>query len=94
MRIEPAEANAEADATPPPLQGAQFEDAAGNVVVSSIEGGSAAGRSGLRAGDVIVAVNRKPVATVAELAAALKDAGGAIALDLFRGGSKLFLVIG
>ncbi|PDT51670.1 MULTISPECIES: Do family serine endopeptidase [Sinorhizobium] len=94
MRIEPAEANAEADATPAPLQGAQFEDAAGNVVVSSIEGGSAAARSGLRAGDVIVAVNRKPVATVAELAAALKDAGGAIALDLFRGGSKLFLVIG
>lgn len=94
MRIEPAEANAEADATPAPLQGAQFEDAAGNVVVSSIEGGSAAARSGLRAGDVIIAVNRKPVATVAELAAALKDAGGAIALDLFRGGSKLFLVIG
>ncbi|APG89120.1 periplasmic serine endoprotease DegP (plasmid) [Sinorhizobium americanum CCGM7] len=94
MRIEPAEANAGADATPAPLQGAQFEDAAGNVVVSSIEEGSAAARSGLRAGDVIVAVNRKPVATVAELAAALKDAGGAIALDLFRGGSKLFLVIG
>uniref|UniRef100_UPI0005B40910 PDZ domain-containing protein n=1 Tax=Rhizobium fredii TaxID=380 RepID=UPI0005B40910 len=69
-------------------------DAAGNVVVSSIEEGSAAARSGLRAGDVIVAVNRQPIATVAQLAAALKDAGGAIALDLFRGGSKLFLVIG
>jgi serine protease Do/serine protease DegQ len=94
MRIEPAEANAEAEATPAPLQGAQFQDAAGNVVVSSIEEGSAAARSGLRAGDVIVAVNRKPVATVAQLAAALKEAGGAIALDLFRGGSKLFLVIG
>ncbi|WP_026187065.1 Do family serine endopeptidase [Ensifer sp. BR816] len=94
MRIEPADANAEAAAIPAPLQGAQFQDAAGNVVVSNIEDGSAAERSGLRAGDVIVAVNRKPVATVAELAAALKEAGGAIALDLFRGGSKLFLVIG
>ncbi|MCA1441708.1 Do family serine endopeptidase [Ensifer sp. IC4062] len=94
MRIEPAEANAEAEAIPAPLQGAQFQDAAGNVVVSNIEDGSAAERSGLRAGDVIVAVNRQPIGTVAELAAALKDAGGTIALDLFRGGSKLFLVIG
>ncbi|PDT44570.1 serine endoprotease DegQ, partial [Sinorhizobium fredii] len=76
------------------LEGAEFQDAAGNVVVSSIEEGSAAARSGLRAGDVIVAVNRQPIATVAQLAAALKDAGGAIARDLFRGGSKLFLVIG
>ncbi|NRP74243.1 Periplasmic serine endoprotease DegP [Ensifer psoraleae] len=94
MRVEPAEANAEAEAIPASLQGAQFQDAAGNVVVSNIEDGSAAERSGLRAGDVIVAVNRQPIATVAELAAALKDAGGTIALDLFRGGSKLFLVIG
>ncbi|WFU51281.1 DegQ family serine endoprotease [Sinorhizobium terangae] len=94
MRIEPAEAKAGAEAIPASLQGAQFQDAAGNVVVSSIEDGSAAERSGLRAGDVIVAVNRQRIATVAELAAALKDAGGTIALDLFRGGSKLFLVIG
>ncbi|PDT81640.1 Do family serine endopeptidase [Sinorhizobium sp. BJ1] len=94
MRIEPASAKAGAEAIPAPLQGAQFQDAAGNVVVSNIEEGSAAERSGLRMGDVIVAVNRQPIATVAELAAALKDAGGTIALDLFRGGSKLFLVIG
>ena len=93
VRIEPDEALAEPSAVSARLEGAQFEDAAGNVVVSSIEDGSAAARSGLRAGDVIVAVNRRPIATVAELAAALKNASGTIALDLFRGGSKLFLVI-
>ena len=93
VRIEPDEALAEPSAISARLEGAQFQDAAGNVVVSSIEDGSAAARSGLRAGDVIVAVNRRPVSTVAELAAALNNASGAIALDLFRGGLKLFLVI-
>ncbi|MDK1384836.1 DegQ family serine endoprotease [Sinorhizobium sp. 8-89] len=94
MRIEPDEANANPGDIGARLEGAQFQDAAGNVVVSNIEDGSAAARSGLRPGDVIVAVNRQPITTVAELAAALKDAGGTIALDLFRGGSKFFLVIG
>lgn len=93
MRIEPDESIAKAGATSARLEGAEFQDAAGNVVVSNIEDGSAAARSGLRAGDVIVAVNHQPVATVAELAAALKNARGTIALDLFRAGSKLFLVI-
>ncbi|PDT80207.1 DegQ family serine endoprotease [Sinorhizobium sp. BJ1] len=93
MRIEPEEAIAKSDAMPARLEGAEFQDTAGNVVVSSIKDDSAAARSGLRTGDVIVAVNRRPIATVAELAAALKHAGGTIALDLFRGGARLFLVI-
>ncbi|WOS66152.1 DegQ family serine endoprotease [Sinorhizobium fredii] len=93
MRIEPEEANTKSGTISARLEGAQFQDAAGNVVVSGIEDGSAAARSGLRAGDVIVAVNHQPIATVAELAAALKNATSTIALDLFRGGSKLFLVI-
>ena len=78
---------------PDRLEGAQFQDAAGNVFVSSIDEGSAAARAGLRAGDVIVAVNRQPVTTTVELTMALRNTTGTIALDLFRGGSKLFLVI-
>lgn len=93
MRIEPDESIAKAGATSARLEGAEFQDAAGNVVVSNIEDGSAAARSGLRAGDVIVVVNHQPVASVAELAAALENVSGTIALDLFRAGSKLFLVI-
>ncbi|MBB5537734.1 S1-C subfamily serine protease [Rhizobium giardinii] len=90
VRIEPDEALAEPSAISARLEGAQFQDATGNMVVSSIEDGGAAARSGLRAGDVIVAVNRRPVSTVAELAAALNNASGTIALELFRGGLELF----
>ena len=93
IRIAPENAAAPAPAQPDRLEGAQFQDAAGNVFVSRVDEGSAAARAGLRAGDVIVAINRKPVATVAELRAALREASGTIALDLFRGGAKLFLVI-
>jgi hypothetical protein len=39
------------------------------------------------------AVTRRAVATVVELAAALKIAGGANRARSFRGGSKLFTVI-
>jgi len=93
IRIAPENAAVSAPVLPDRLEGAQFQDAAGNVVVSQVEEGSAAARAGLRAGDVIVAVNRKPVATVAALNAALHEASGTIALDLFRGGAKLFLVL-
>lgn len=91
IRIAPENAAAAAPSQPDPLEGAQ--DAAGNVFVSQVDEGSAAARAGLRAGDVIVAINRKPVASVAELRAALREASGTIAMDLFRGGAKLFLVV-
>ncbi|BCG83804.1 serine endoprotease DegQ (plasmid) [Mesorhizobium sp. 113-3-3] len=94
IRIAPENAAASAPALPDRLEGAQFQDAAGNVVVSQVKEGSAAARAGLRADDVIVAVNRKPVATVAALNVALHEASGTIALDLFRDGAKLFLVVG
>ncbi|MGN7735349.1 Do family serine endopeptidase [Ensifer sp. 22564] len=93
MRIEADEAIAKPGAMPARLEGAEFQDAAGNVVVSSVEDGSAAARAGLRMGDVIVAANRRPISTVAELETALKNASGTIALDLFRAGSKHVLVI-
>lgn len=92
VRIE-AERSGVAEAAPDRLQGAQFQDAKGSVLVTAVEDGSAAARYGLRTGDVIVAVNRQPVSTVAELTAALRGAAGTIALDLFRGGMRLFLVI-
>ncbi|MEY9560155.1 Do family serine endopeptidase (plasmid) [Sinorhizobium fredii] len=93
MRIEADETIANPGSMSSRLEGAEFQDAAGNVVVSSVGDGSAAARSGLRAGDVIVAVNRRPISTVAELEIALKNAGGTIALDLFRAGSKHVLLI-
>ncbi|RWM69185.1 MAG: Do family serine endopeptidase [Mesorhizobium sp.] len=92
IRIE-AEGSGGSEATPGRLQGAEFQDVKGNVVIAAVEEGSAAARFGLRTGDVVVAVNRQPVSTVAELTAALREATGTIALDLLRGGMRLFVVI-
>jgi Do/DeqQ family serine protease len=93
MRIEAEGSGSKTDTQADRLEGAQFQDAAGNVFVARVDEDSAAAQSGLRAGDVIVAVNRRPVSTVVELTAALSEAAGTIALDLFRGGARHFLVI-
>ncbi|WP_244561452.1 DegQ family serine endoprotease [Ensifer aridi] len=93
LRVEPEGANEGTEAMPRALEGAHFQDAADNVVVASVDEGSAAARAGLQAGDVIVAVNRRPVNSAAELASALKEVTGTIALDLYRDGMRLFLVV-
>jgi serine protease Do/serine protease DegQ len=55
----------------PGLVGAQFADssttAAGGVEVVAVEQGSPAAQRGLRPGDIITAVNRRPVRSLAEL---------------------------
>lgn len=63
------------------------------VLVASIAPGSPAARSGLEPGDVIVAVNRQPVASLAELRRALRGVDGPFALTVQRGPARLFLVI-
>ena len=63
------------------------------VLVARVDQGSPAQRNGLRAGDVITAVNRKPVRSVEELSRAMQDATGAIALNIFRNNARLFIVI-
>ncbi|TIM65902.1 MAG: PDZ domain-containing protein, partial [Mesorhizobium sp.] len=73
IRIE-AEGSGGSEATPGRLQGAEFQDVKGNVVIAAVEEGSAAARFGLRTGDVVVAVNRQPVSTVAELTAGATSA--------------------
>lgn len=63
------------------------------VLVSQVDQGSPAWRNGLRSGDIILAVNRERVESVDELAQALEHAGPAIALNLLRGDTRMFLVI-
>lgn len=63
------------------------------IVVVEVEEGSPAAARGLRAGDVIVAVNRKPVRNVEEFRAALQEAGRVAALDVLRGDVSLFIII-
>jgi serine protease Do/serine protease DegQ len=90
---ETGSSRASASAMPDRLAGANFQDASGNVLVANVAAGSPAAQAGLRAGDVIVAVNRQPVRTVAELTRLLGETRGTIALDLFRGGTRLLLVV-
>jgi serine protease Do len=70
-------------------------EAAGGVVVTSVEPTSPAGNAGLRAGDVIEKVGTQPVSTPAEFRAALKDADlndGILLLVRNQAGSR-FLVL-
>jgi serine protease Do len=61
---------------------AQYFGAKDGVLVTSVAADSPAARAGLKAGDVITAVNDKPVATPAELAAEVRQAQDGAALRL------------
>lgn len=63
------------------------------VVASEIAPATPAARSGLEAGDVITAINRRPVASVREIDRALEDASGAVALTVWRDGRILLVVL-
>ena len=66
-----------------PLNGqlAEYFGVKEGVLVSSVDGGSAAAKAGLRAGDVIISVNGRPVRTPADVRMAMTGASGAV-LDL------------
>jgi Do/DeqQ family serine protease len=63
------------------------------VLVASVRPGSPAARAGLMASDVVVAVNRRKVASLADLTAALRDARVPFAVEVERGGGRMFLVV-
>ena len=63
------------------------------VVVAQVQNDSRAARAGLQAGDIILAVNRVPVGTVAELRAQLTSVERALALTVQRGSARVFLLI-
>lgn len=78
----------------PALEGATLAgDADGGVRLTELEQNSLAARYGLRKDDVIVAVNRRPVNTVADLRQAMDQAGNVIALNIRRGNTSLYLVL-
>ena len=93
---------ADAGQTIEKLQGAEFRaldsthpqyGRVQGVLVSLVDQGSPAARNGLRAGDVITAVNRRPVQTVEQLSQAIRQASGAMALNVVRNNMRLFIVI-
>jgi S1-C subfamily serine protease len=69
-----------------------YQRVQGGVVIAAVEDGSRAFQAGFRAGDIIYAVNRRRIRTVAEFAAALR-ADRAYTVNLLRGDFNLSIVI-
>ncbi|MBC7140665.1 MAG: PDZ domain-containing protein, partial [Rhodobacteraceae bacterium] len=63
------------------------------VVVAQVAPGSRAARAGLEPGDVITAVNRRPVDTIRDIDRALENAPGAVALTVWRDGRTLLVIL-
>lgn len=63
------------------------------VAVEQVEQGSPAWVAGLRQGDVITAINRQTVSSVAEVSAAVARFPNRLLLNIVRGDTALFLVI-
>ncbi len=74
--------------------GAQFRDAAGGIVVTAVEAGSAAAAQGLRAGDIVTTVDAAPVADLAGLAQPLAGEAAAVVLGVKRGADTLDITLG
>jgi serine protease Do/serine protease DegQ len=63
------------------------------VAVLEVKRGSPAWRAGLRAGDIIVSINRQPVTALAQVSAAVQRSPERLLLNLRRGDTALFIVI-
>jgi Do/DeqQ family serine protease len=65
----------------------------GGLVVSAVEERSRAAQAGFRPGDIVYAVNRRRVQTLAEFQKALGGAQGGSAISLLRGDFNITLII-
>lgn len=63
------------------------------VRVASVQPGMPGARSGLRAGDLVLAVNRREVYTLDEVMSQVNDARGNLLLNVQRGNSAFFLLL-
>ncbi len=81
------------------LAGARFRVAVpnarhdGGVEVAEVEAGSAAARTGLAAGDILLTVNRQRVRQPEEIERAVRASDSALVIKLLRGGSTRLLVV-
>lgn len=94
VTLSAEETAVEAASLHPALEGATLAaNDGGGVLITELAEGSMAARYGLRKDDIIMAVNRQPVASVSELRNALDSARGVVALNIQRGNSSLYLVL-
>ena len=87
-----AAAEAKAAGTHSGLEGADLADSPNGVVIRAVADGSPAAQRGLRANDVILAVGRVRVATVAEFNQAT-EGQEAFVLQIRRGNAMLVIPI-
>jgi serine protease Do len=82
------------DVTPDIGRFLQLPDGTRGAIIAEVVPGSRAARAGLKAEDVIVEVDRKPVESAADAASALqKNASAAHILRVRRGGSTRFVTV-
>ena len=77
--------------TPQVARGLNIPAGASGVVVNQVDPGSAAASAGLKQGDVIQEVNRRPVRNVAEFEAAVRNSKDGTLLLVNRDGHTLFV---
>lgn len=76
------------------LQGAELsKNPQGGLSVTAITQGSAAAKSGLRRGDIILSANRKVVNSVKQLSAAVNKSPDRLVLRIRRGNAVFYLVM-
>ena len=63
------------------------------TAVALVQPKTPAAKTGLQAGDIVVAVNGSPVASASELGRALDGAGKSVSMDIARGDQRLTLTI-
>ena len=82
-------------ASPIPRTHPRFGETSG-VYIGRVDPGGAAEEAGIRVGDILVSVDRKPVATVEELTRRVRDRrkGAGLLLRLWRGATPLYAAIG
>ena len=81
------------------FRGALLRDADSNlfggsgVEVTAVREGSGAWSAGLRAGDIIVAVNRREVTSLADFNGLIEDAGNLVGITVLREGREMLLLM-
>jgi len=81
----------------PALDGATLKnyDAKGikGIEITKIQPNSLAAQRGLKAGDIIIGINRQQVENTAELSKALDEEPSAVALNILRGDNNFYLLV-
>ena len=65
----------------------------GGVRVNAVERGSPAWRAGLREGDIILAINRQTIASVDQVADAIRQSPQALEMNLRRGDAEVYIAV-